>query len=68
MSEKMDYAASTSIQTATMVKDAFEAGFDAGQRAVMYIIDGILFVAENDAETVAKIEKYANEFWRVDTK
>ena len=43
--------------------DAYDLGFDEGQKSVMHRIDDILFSSLSDHEAVMEIERYANEFW-----
>jgi hypothetical protein len=48
--------------------DAYDLGFDQGQKAVMHQIEGILFSSLSDHEAVMEIERFANEFWGDDAE
>lgn len=48
--------------------DAYDLGFDEGQKSVMRRIDGILFSIMSDHEAVMEIERYAHEFWGDDAE
>lgn len=48
--------------------DAYDLGFDQGEKAVMHQIDGILFLSTSDSDAVKEIKKFANEFWGDDAE